>query len=104
VGVRVRLAEILAETGTSAAAVCRGTGIHPESVQRLKDGTAIGIEFDTLDRLARFFGRSVADLLVTFDGPSAVAIHDLPPSAESRALEALAPPNRAGRKPGQPAE
>ncbi len=61
--IKCHLSRMLGERKLKIADVARDTGIHRGTITRLYQETAVRIELDVIDRLCRYLGCQVGDLL-----------------------------------------
>ena len=61
--IRCHLGRLMGERKVRIADVARSTGLHRNTLTLLYRETAERVEMDALDKLCRYFGCTVADLL-----------------------------------------
>ena len=59
-----KLKEVREDRGFSQNQLARTTGMSPQNIQKIEQGKAKGIQFDTLEKLCDALNCGIAELLV----------------------------------------
>lgn len=61
--IKVHLSKLLGERKLRASEVARKTGINKNTLSALYNENVSGVKFDTLEKLCKFLGCSIGDLI-----------------------------------------